>query len=84
VKLMFADALGRDGVRALLDQRRDEFRRTRERLAAVEPGAQRHGEDEAVGRVGPRLVHDYGLSFLDAAIAWCDRAIAELDDGEDS
>jgi DNA-binding PadR family transcriptional regulator len=84
VKLMFADALGREGVRALLEQRRDAFREARERAAAVQPGAHRHGEDEAIGRVGPRLVHDYGLSFLDSAIEWCDRAIAELDDDKET
>ena len=84
VKLMFADALGREGVRALLEQRRDAFRGAREHVVAVQPGAHRPGEDEAVGRVGPRLVHDYGLSFLDAAIAWCDRAIAELDDDKET
>jgi len=83
VKLMFADALGRHGVRTLLEQRRNAFREMRERVGAVQPGAHRRGEDEAVGRVGPQLVHDYGLSFLDAAIAWCDRAIAELDDDKE-
>jgi len=71
-------------VRVLLEQRHEAFRGMRERVAAVQPGVHRHGEDETVGRVGPRLVHDYGLSFLDAAIAWCDRAIAECDDDKET
>src|SRR3954468_17594006 len=78
VKLMFADELGRDTVLDLLRQRRASFVMMRERVAAVDPGAHRHGEDEARGRIGPRLVHQYGLSFAEAAITWCDQAIAEL------
>jgi DNA-binding PadR family transcriptional regulator len=78
VKLMFADELGPDGVLDLLRERRASFRALRVRVAEVEPGAHRHGEDEALGRVGPRLVHGYGVSFLDAAIAWCDDAIESL------
>jgi DNA-binding PadR family transcriptional regulator len=82
VKLMFADQLGRDAVLELLRERRSSFAAARDRAAAVEPGAHRHGEDEALGRVGPRLVHDYSLSYLDAAIGWCDRAIADVAEGK--
>jgi DNA-binding PadR family transcriptional regulator len=82
VKLMFADELGRDAVLELLRERRTSFAAMRDRVAEVHPGAHRHGEDEALGRVGPRLVHEYGLSFLDAAIGWCDRAIAEVAEGK--
>jgi DNA-binding PadR family transcriptional regulator len=78
VKLMFADELGRDGLRDLLCERRASFQQLRAQVADIEPGAHRRGADEAAGRVGPRLVHDYGLSYLDAVVAWCDRAIAEL------
>ena len=78
VKLMFADELGGDGVLHLLRERRASFQQLRAQVADIEPGAHRRGADEAAGRVGPRLVHDYGLSYLDAVVAWCDRAIAEL------
>src|SRR4051794_14384646 len=84
VKLMFADELGRDAVLELLHERRAAFVAGRERVAAVKPGAHRHGEDEAFGRAGPRLVHEYSLSFLDAAIRWCDTAIAEVTEREGS
>lgn len=84
VKLMFADELGRDGVAELLRERRASFELMRHQLAEVEPGAHRDGQDEALGRIGPRLAHDYGRSFLDAAIAWCDTAIAEVTEGSGS
>jgi DNA-binding PadR family transcriptional regulator len=84
VKLMFADELGRSAVLELLQERRAAFAETRERVAAVKPGAHRHGEDEALDRVGPRLVHEYSLSFLDAAIGWCDDAMAEVAEPEGS
>jgi DNA-binding PadR family transcriptional regulator len=84
VKLMFADELGRDGVVQLLHERRASFELMRQQLAEVEPGAHRHGRDEALGRIGPRLAHGYGRSFLDAAIAWCDGAITELTTGSGS
>jgi hypothetical protein len=75
---MFADDLGRDGLLDLLHERRSMFAGMRDRLAGIEPGAHRHGVDEALGRIGPRLVHDYGLSYLDAVIEWCDVAIADV------
>jgi len=78
VKLMFADRLGRQGVIDLLRERRASFEQMRVQVAEVRPGAHRDGADEAAGRVGPRLVHDYGLTYLDAVLAWCDQAIAEL------
>ena len=84
VKLLFADGLGRDVVVHLLRERRAGFLAMRDRVAEVEPGAHRNGEDAVLGRVGPRLVHEYGLSFLDAAIAWCDRAIAETEHAKET
>jgi len=78
VKLMFADELGPDGVLDVLRERRASFLSLRRHVAELEPGAHRHGADEALGRVGPRLVQSYGVSFLDAAIAWCDDAIESL------
>jgi len=78
VKLMFADELGRDAALDLLRERLGSFQRLRAQVADIEPGAHRGGADEAVGRLGPRLVHDYGLSYLDAVIAWCERALAQL------
>jgi DNA-binding PadR family transcriptional regulator len=84
VKLLFADDLGRDVVVDLLRERRAGFLAMRDRVAEVEPGAHRNGEDAVLGRVGPRLVHDYGLSFLEAAIAWCDRAIAKTDNAKET
>lgn len=84
VKLLFADDFGRDVVVDLLRERRAGFRAMRDRVAEVEPGAHRDGEDARLGRVGPRLVQEYGLSYLDAAIAWCDRAIAETEPAEGS
>src|SRR3954462_10064069 len=57
VKLMFADELGKDALLELLRERRSAFATTRQRTLAVKPGAHRHGEDEALRRAGPRLVH---------------------------
>jgi len=78
VKLMFADELGPAAVLELLGRRRSSLRAARDRVMEIKPGAHRHGDDERLGRVGPRLVHEYTLYSLDAAIGWCDRAIAEL------
>ena len=78
VKLMFADELGRDGVLDLLRERRASFEELRAQVVAIQPGAHRGDDDAVRDRVGPGLVHDYGLSYLDAVVAWCDHAIAEL------
>src|SRR4051794_3307614 len=78
VKLMFADQLGPQGVVDLLLERRASFEQLRAQVAEVVPGVHRGADDEVAGRVGPGLVRDYGLSYLDAVIGWCDRAIADL------
>src|SRR4051812_6475213 len=70
VKLMFADQLGRHGVVDLLRERRASFEELRAEIAEIQPGAHRAGADEAAGRIGPGLVRDYGLSYLDAVVAW--------------
>src|SRR3954454_7057182 len=49
VKLMFADELGRDGVLRLLRERRASFDQQRARVADIEPGVHRDGNDESTG-----------------------------------
>jgi PadR family transcriptional regulator, regulatory protein AphA len=76
-KLLFADQFGADAMIELLRRRREIFVELKE-LKQIAPGAHRTPSDEAEGRLGPGLVHGYGLDFADFNIDWCDRAIAAV------
>ena len=78
VKILFADQLGTGALLDLLEERRRNYSAAREALRAIVPRARRdnHGHDETV--FGPGLVHLYGLTFVDAVVGWCDRAITSV------
>ena len=78
VKILFADQLGTDALLDLLDERRRKYSAVREELRTIVPRTRRdnHGHDQPL--FGPGLVHLYGLSFVDAVIGWCDRAITSV------
>ncbi|MGV9824759.1 PadR family transcriptional regulator [Gordonia sp. NPDC003429] len=79
VKLMFADLLGADAIRAIVLERRALHAELRAQLAQVVPGAHRSIPDHESGIWGPTFVHTFGLDYLDMSIAWCDDVLAALD-----
>jgi PadR family transcriptional regulator AphA len=78
-KLLFVDQVGSDVTRELLRQRRRDLVGLQQALEAVVPGAARGGPDTETGLVGPELVRGFGLDFVAMSIAWCDRALARID-----
>lgn len=81
-KLLFIDQIGLDAAIGLLTQRRARLVALQQALEAVVPGAHRGGPDTETGLVGPGLVRSFGLDFVAMSIAWCDRALAQIDQTE--
>jgi DNA-binding PadR family transcriptional regulator len=82
MKLLFVDQVGLDVARDLVEQRRVGLVALQQALQAIVPGAERGHPDTETGLVGPGLVRSFGLDFVAMSIAWCDRALAQIDQAE--
>ncbi|HEY1358261.1 MAG TPA: PadR family transcriptional regulator [Thermoleophilaceae bacterium] len=76
LKLFFSDVLTPEEQLAQLRRIRAEHEEMRARLEALEPGARE--ADEARGLRFTLLTLDWGISYQDAIIDWCERAEREL------
>jgi DNA-binding PadR family transcriptional regulator len=82
MKLLFVDQVGLDVARELIEQRWLGLVALQQALQATVPGAERGRPDTETGLVGPGLVRSFGLDFMAMSIAWCDRALARIDQAE--
>ena len=82
MKLLFVDQVGLDVARELIEQRQVGLVALQQALRAIVPGAERGRPDTETGLVGPGLVRSFGLDFVAMSIAWCDRALAQIDQAD--
>jgi hypothetical protein len=80
--LLFVDQVGPDVARQLVRQRRLDLVGLQQALESLVPGAERGGPDTETGLAGPGLVREFGLDFVAMSIAWCDRALARIDQAD--
>jgi len=78
VKILFAAQLHPDETIRLVRERRASFQWLRGHLEALVPAADWTDEERASSVPTPGLIHDYGLTFAQSAIDWCDRVEATL------
>lgn len=76
LKLFFSDVLGPEDQLEQIRRIRRDHEAVRDRLREIEPGARE--ADEAKGLRFTLLTLDWGISYQDAIIDWCERAEREL------
>jgi PadR family transcriptional regulator AphA len=79
MKLLFVDQVGLAVAQELLEQRRLGLLALQQALQGIIPGAERGRPDTETGLIGPGLVRSFGLDFVAMSLAWCDRALLEID-----
>ena len=78
VKILFAAPLDRDEAIRHIQERRASFQWFRDHLEAVVPRTGWTDQERQASIPTPDYIRDYGLSFAQSAIDWCDKVEAEL------
>ena len=78
VKILFAAQLDRTEVLRLIEERRASFQWLHRHLESVVPRTGWSAEEREASLPTPDFIRDYGLSFAQLAIDWCDQFEAEL------
>jgi DNA-binding PadR family transcriptional regulator len=78
VKILFAAQLDRAEALRLIEERRASFQWFHRHLESVVPRTGWTAEERQASLPTPDFIRDYGLSFAQSAIDWCDQVEAQL------